>query len=987
MTASVGFAEFFRGVHGHRPFPWQEDLAERIVSSGRLPDVLDIPTGLGKTAVIDVAVWVAARTGCQPGSPGRRRTFFVIDRRIVVDEAFEHAQRLADALSSPRNEACRDVAAALRALSGAPACAPPLLTERMRGGASWDWRWSDRPDRPGVVVGTVDQLGSRFLFRAYGLSGELAPIDAALVGLDSLVIIDEAHLSTPLIRTIDAAARHEAASDRDRTLPPASVLPMSATLASAGAHVVSISDADRADAVASRRLNARKSLHLVRVGGSASGRVDRVAPLMAELAIRELEGEEVQAVGVICNTVARAREVFDAVRSRSVKRALDPWHVQLLTGRVRPWDREQIRKQVWPVAGVDRNRADAPATIVVTTQTVEVGANLDFDGLVTETASWDALVQRLGRLNRFGQLEEARAILVHDGVESSLYGDARETTWSWLTELAPTAEADRVAPDLLDGPDAGPAALAELTSGVDLSAMRLLPADSPTLLPTHLEVWARTSPRPATDVPIAPFLHGYDSGQPEVHLVWRSDLDAAVVGEWGSLVSALPPTGDERLTVPLRAFRRWIRSGGVRGAADMGDAIALDRDTGDSDGEEFNDGARETVALRWSAEGEAEDLLLPRDVGRVQPDQVIVLPSSIGGCDRFGWAPASTAPVPDIGDLCGPTPVLRLSPLPTLRQTLSILDVTLTEAGSASISTGIEQALEDEDPMVLARAGLDLWKMLPTRARAALLRLDPGDGADAEAKEPGLTGVLLDRDRTRAGLVRLTFRGTRSRAVDARRSSDSAADPAGSSYSSAPVTLEVHQAAVAARARTIAENLGLPAAQTESVVAAAAWHDVGKLDRRFQTMLTGGDDLAADVALASGDPLAKSGLDPADRSVWRRAHRASGLPPGFRHEVGSAAAVAVAVASRDDVDRDLVLHLVASHHGRSRPLFPPVDDDSPQWTLDWSGVSASHDPSRSIDWAAPARFGTLNARYGHWGLAMLETIVRLADIGCSAEGS
>ncbi|MHB1785371.1 MAG: type I-G CRISPR-associated helicase/endonuclease Cas3g, partial [Acidimicrobiales bacterium] len=197
MAATVSFSDFYEAVHDHGPFPWQKDLASLVLESGVFPRVLDIPTGLGKTSVIDIGVWLAARTGCRPGTAGRRRTFFVIDRRIVVDDAFSHARQIAKSLEGDR-EACVDVARALRGLAGLDDSASPLVIARMRGGVSWDWRWLDRPDRAAVVVGTVDQLGSRFLFRGYGLSPALAPIDAALVGTDSLIIVDEAHLCRPL---------------------------------------------------------------------------------------------------------------------------------------------------------------------------------------------------------------------------------------------------------------------------------------------------------------------------------------------------------------------------------------------------------------------------------------------------------------------------------------------------------------------------------------------------------------------------------------------------------------------------------------------------------------------------------------------------------------------------------------------------------------------------------------------------------------------
>ena len=81
------FTDFYREIHGHDPFPWQRDLPQQIVSQGAWPALVDVPTGLGKTSLIDVGVFLAALDADRPGAErlGRRRVFFVVDRRIVVD--------------------------------------------------------------------------------------------------------------------------------------------------------------------------------------------------------------------------------------------------------------------------------------------------------------------------------------------------------------------------------------------------------------------------------------------------------------------------------------------------------------------------------------------------------------------------------------------------------------------------------------------------------------------------------------------------------------------------------------------------------------------------------------------------------------------------------------------------------------------------------------------------------------------------------------
>ena len=239
------------------------------------------------------------------------------------------------------------------------------------------------------------------------------------------------------------------------------------------------------------------------------------------------------------------------------------------------------------------------------------------------------------------------------------------------------------------------------------------------------------------------------------------------------------------------------------------------------------------------------------------------------------------------------------------------------------------------------------------------------------------------------------------------------ASAAGTSAGAAarPVTLTAHQAAVRDRAGQFARNLNLPDPIVRAVMLAAARHDEGKRDPRFQLMLHGGDRWQAAAATAA---LAKSGMDPADKPAFRRAQQLAGYPAGMRHEALSARITAVllahaagsagtspaagdgaAVANKalTDIaaeaagaDPELVIHLVASHHGYARPLLPPIADPAPlDIDVDLDGITRGKLNSADvIDWDSPARFARLCERYGHWGLALLESIVRLADIWCSA---
>ena len=110
----------------------------------------------------------------------------------------------------------------------------------------------------------------------------------------------------------------------------------------------------------------------------------------------------------------------------------------------------------------------------------------------------------------------------------------------------------------------------------------------------------------------------------------------------------------------------------------------------------------------------------------------------------------------------------------------------------------------------------------------------------------------------------------------------------------------------------------------------------------------------------------------------------------MRHELASVAMV----ESNPDVlgrahDKELVLHLIGTHHGWGRPLPPVIEDPEPQvlsGTFDGHSMTVNSDLEDSplaLDMAD--RFWRLVARYGYHGLAWLEAILRLADHQQSAE--
>jgi CRISPR-associated endonuclease/helicase Cas3 len=200
-------------------------------------------------------------------------------------------------------------------------------------------------------------------------------------------------------------------------------------------------------------------------------------------------------------------------------------------------------------------------------------------------------------------------------------------------------------------------------------------------------------------------------------------------------------------------------------------------------------------------------------------------------------------------------------------------------------------------------------------------------------------------------------------------------------FASVSVLLARHISGVAGITQTLATAVGLPVEILDDLVLAARFHDVGKADPRFQLMLHGGDPVAHAVA---GRLLAKSAVSMPDRAARARARERAGYPSGMRHEGASVALVSSSRELREKAhDWDLVLHLIASHHGWFRPFAAPVSDASAvQITVDLDGVSLSapgnHELLR-VDSGVADRFWQLVRRYGWWGLAWLETVLRLAD--------
>jgi CRISPR-associated endonuclease/helicase Cas3 len=516
------------------PFPWQMALLQRMLA-GSMPAAVDVPTGLGKTAVI--AIWLVARA---LGAPVPTRLVYVVDRRAVVDQATTVAESL------------REFVAAMPILSAALGLDAPLAISTLRGQFADNRAWLVDPGAPAIVLGTVDMVGSRLLFEGYGVTRRMRPYHAGLLGIDCLLVLDEAHLVPPFERLVRAVAdmTRRPESGALRSLVPRAglqVLALSAT-SRAPAGLFGLSSEDHAHPVVARRLSATKHLR-IREAVAAKQLAEHLAAEASNIG----QGDGLRCI-VFCNRRDDAQKVHDLLLKSSTAMH-GPVEVELFVGGRRVHERQAASRWL-SERGFMAGSSAVPAcrTYVVATSAGEVGIDLDADHMVADLVAWERMVQRLGRVNRRG--ERAADIVVVPAIAE----EEPETK-----RLAAVVEVLHALPQAVDARDASPGALSDLRrrSANDAAlAQRIAAASTPEPLcpPLSLplvEAWALTSIEQHPGRPeIAPWLRGWiDEEEPQTTLVWRRHLPVDARGqllqprEYEAYAEAASPHLTERLEV------------------------------------------------------------------------------------------------------------------------------------------------------------------------------------------------------------------------------------------------------------------------------------------------------------------------------------------------------------------------------------------------------------------------------------------------------
>lgn len=930
------FLAFYRAINDRDPFPWQARLANRLATDGTWPDEIGVPTGMGKTACLEIAVWWLASQADR--APEERtaptRIWWVVNRRLLVDSTAEQACKLAKKLedswnssdsegdAKPGEDALAMVAKRLRSLSAGRG-EPPLKVISLRGGLAS--RTPTDPSCPTVILCTLPMYGSRLLFRGYGSS--LRAVDAAMAGTDSLVLLDEAHLA-PHLRSLTVAlnecipgAQPLLGNQRSR----ATVVTLTATGDPASSRSrFDLDDDDKRHGVIRQRLDATKRLELIETEGD-------IARHLAEGTIRLMEeaGRPASFL-VFANTPRTAREVFNRVKKETRKKSPEP-DLQLLTGLTREREAKRIRRHVV----LDRDHgmaATRPAAtprerhlVVVATQTLEVGADLDAEYLITEACGVRALTQRLGRLNRLGNQDDARALYIHVPPEKRRGGkDKGENLWPVYGK-----EPEHVLQRLKD-------AQPQPDETVNLSPRRVAevlglpgedPGRAPEVLPGILWEWVKTTTPPEGEAPVEPYFSGMASPEYTVSVIWR-------------------------VHVPERDQRLWPR--------------AKDREAVDISIRELQAVLADDEPIhRLGSDGVTVEPIRKADL---RPGDRIVLPTDRGLLDEFGWNPSATDPVMDVS---------------LTDQGLPLNAKVIGQLCAIDLASDISKALGTEDDEIneIDEAERDQAISNILEAIRAAETPQGWDPTEWSAFTDSLKPEIVESSKE---VPRLKARSSKPER-DAPISDFDENSLVASLHHPDPkfATLEGHGQAVGDQSRMVAEQVGLAARLCEVVEFAARLHDIGKADLRFQRWLDPKLDPEDKTAL----PMAKSD-EP--RHKWEAMRIESGWPRGGRHEDLSARLVLAWLAAQPDWgtphERDLLVHLVISHHGKGRPVVPPAVDGTGERVggkIEGVDVEASADLAR-IDWEQPARFRRLNDHFGPWGLALLEAIVIRSDHAVSA---
>lgn len=903
MPDTADFIDEFTVIFGVPPLGWQRRLFS-LLTAGEVPAALDLPTGLGKTSIM--AIWLIARAH---GASLPRRLVYVVDRRVVVDQATTEAEKLRKGLERlPRLKT---------ALSLESRCLP---ISTLRGQFVDNREWQEDPCTPVIIIGTVDMIGSRLLFSGYGVSPRMRPYHAGLLGVDVLVALDEAHLVPPfekLLETIETGGAIFGPRTQEMRVPPFKLLSLSATGRPRAGKTFRLEEEDCDDFVR-QRLDASKRLKL-------EPPTDDLASDMAERAWERSDGG--RRVIIFCNSRKTAQKIYGELEKKLHKAFKDELReldfridqvIELIVGARRVHERDQLAEsgviQCFQQKEPEEAAEGKLPAFLVCTSAGEVGVDLNADHMVCDLVPWERMVQRFGRVNRSGSFSQGSLIDVFAASTEKDKEAEIEIDREWIENLARPFESSLWETENDGRKDASPDKLRTLNLNPEFWSLTDAATTNSPLRPgltrPLVDAWSMTSLKDDTGRPnVAPWLRGWVEEEPQTAIIWRRDLPVRETGPFASnkeiqaFFEAAPPHMSEKLETETWRVVEWLLARANHLAenlkrkqrTDADDvlssltensivAIALGRDG--TPGQSYRLGD----LVKSRTDKKARDKLENNDF----PGVVLIVDARLGGLNKglLDGDENAVAPTPDSDGSWLHSIGIKV------RQTSKLNGADGDEGEENS-----DWRFEDLFPIAISPEGEVTEWLVVERLKD-----------DASANEDG-------------------------RAI------------------SCPQSLEDHSGCAVTKARRLAHDMKLEGSFALVLEIAARLHDEGKKSWRWQRAFNAPSD--GPIYAKTKGPINQALLD------------------GYRHEFGSLASIHDDDQFRnlpDDGLRDLVLHLVAAHHGRARPMIETKScDDAPPSVLE----------ERARDVAL--RFARLQKLWGPWGLAWWEALLRAVDQQASRE--
>jgi CRISPR-associated endonuclease/helicase Cas3 len=535
------YAEFFQAARGDEqaPYAYQCRLAGGeaadpkgafLHGTGCQSQLINIPTGLGKTAAV-VLAWLWNRVA-QPDEAARakwpRRLVYCLPMRTLVEQTEREVRQWLGEFLWDGNTKTRSGKVGVHVLMG--------------GEDAGDW--DIYPEENAILIGTQDMLLSKALNRGYASARARWPMEFGLLNHDCLWTLDEVQLMDVGLATtaqLQAFRRDDQLARKHHR--PCVTWWMSATLRPEW-----LESADTKSMVAELLKNVQRIFPEERKGGVWS-----VSKACSLLPVKDVKawaadawkahlassgGEHGRITLIIANTVRTARELHAALIALQKKGEKEPVELRLIHSRFRGMER-----RAWRESFLSRSSCNSSSDrIIVATQVVEAGVDISATTLFAELAPWSSLVQRFGRAARYGGTAQVFVVDRNPSEKAALPYQ--------LSEL----EAARAV--LAHLPDASLAGL----SAFEVAHADLLPGLFP-YAPTHLllrreldELCDTTPDLSGADLDISRFIRSGDDR--DVTVCWR---EVETVPD-----QCIKPLHDELCAVAVGDARDWLTSESVK---------------------------------------------------------------------------------------------------------------------------------------------------------------------------------------------------------------------------------------------------------------------------------------------------------------------------------------------------------------------------------------------------------------------------------------